>query len=65
MRPRWRSSRSCSCLQGRVPLRMCGFGYVTAGRRFGTECADQSCFAQSRERETDHQSSHDITNLEI
>lgn len=26
----------------RVPLRRCGFGYVTAGQHFGTECAGQS-----------------------
>jgi len=29
----------------RVPVRMCGFGYVAAGRRFGTECADRSLVA--------------------
>ena len=40
----------------RVPLGMCGFGYVTA---------DRWLFAQSGEREIDHQSSHYITDFEI
>jgi hypothetical protein len=49
----------------RVPSRMCGFGYVTTGRRMPCKSADRQLFAQSRERETDHQSSQYITDVEI